>query len=101
MFGDELAVHRIALDVPDALLAPAGYGYGVDERFFERGRGTEFIVEAGDEIEESLGFFTAEEDVGGKNAVFDSVAGRGEFALLCDWPTGFAAVGARGFDLKV
>jgi hypothetical protein len=100
MFGDELAVHSVALDVPDALLAPAGYGYGVDERFFESGRGTEFIVETGDEIEESLGFLAAQEHMGRENAMFDCVAGGGEFAVGRDRSAGLASVGAGSLELK-
>jgi hypothetical protein len=116
VFSDELAIHGVALDVPDALLAPTGYRHGVDERFFEGGRGTELIPERGNEVEESLRFLTAEKDVGGENAVFDGVARGGEFALLTTSAalcfcvegirpdrfiaSGFAAVGARGFDLE-
>ena len=122
VFSDELGIHSFALDVPDALLAPTGYGHGVDERFFEGGRRTELIPERGNEIEERFGFFAAEKDMGGENAVFDGVAGGGEFALLGDRalttgaslcfsvvgirPDRFAAVwaaavGARGFDLEI
>jgi hypothetical protein len=100
VFGDELAVHGVALDVPDALLAPAGYGHGVDEGFFEGGGGTELIVESGDEVQESLGFLAAEKDVGGKNAVFDGVAGGGGFAGGRDRSAGSASVGAGSGDLK-
>ena len=81
VFGYQAAIHSVALDVPDALLAPARYGHGVSERFLERCSGTELIVKSGDEVEESLGFLAAEQDMGGENAVFDSVAGRGEFAV--------------------
>ena len=112
VFGDELGIHGVALDVPDALLAPAGYSHGVDERFFEGGGGLEFAVESGDEVEEGLGFLAAEEDVGGENAVFEGGARRGEFtdlttsAALCFCVAGirpdrFTAVRARSLDLMV
>jgi hypothetical protein len=100
VFGYQAAIHSVALDVPDALLAPARYGHGVNERLLESGSGTELILKSGDQVEESLGFLAAEQYVGGENTVFDSVAGRGEFAVGRDRSAGLASVGAGSGELK-
>jgi len=86
--------------MPGAHTAPAGDDHGVDEVRFDGIGG----LESGDEllvegVERFLAFPVKEHRLA-KQAVLDGVAGGGDFALLSDWSTGFAAVRPGGFDLK-
>ena len=96
-----LLCERACFQSPHAGATPAGGGHHFDEVLFGGAYGAEFREESGGEGLEGLLVFAGKDDAGAESTVFEGVAGGGEFALLSDGATGFAAVGAGGFDLTV
>jgi len=84
--------------VPEAHLAPAGDGHVLDQRFFGGGLGLMLLLIGSEEVDESLARFVFEDDGFRENAVAETVARGGEFALRGGEATGFGAVGAGGED---
>jgi hypothetical protein len=84
--------------VPEAHLPPTGDGHVLDQRFFGRGLRLVFLLIGSEEVDESFARFVFEDDGFREDAVTETVARGGEFALRGDGATGFGAVGAGGED---
>ena len=101
IFGDHSIFEAVFFERPDPHAAPAGYGHHFDEVFLGRADWAVFLEHILRERLERILAFARENDAFAEDAVFDGIAGGGESALLGDGATGFAAVGAGGFDLTV
>ena len=86
---------------PYTCAPPAGDNHHLDKIYLDWAGRAEFFKNFGDEVLEVFDVFAGQENAFTEQSVFDGVAGGGKFALLGDGPTGFAAVGARGLDLKI
>jgi hypothetical protein len=86
--------------VPEAHLAPAGYGHVFDERFLGGGFRLMLFLEGGEEFDEGFARFVFEDDGFREDSVTEAVARGGEFALRGFGAAGFSSVGTGGGDLE-
>ncbi len=95
----DVAVERCFLGSPDAELAPAGGGHGLDEQELGLGGGLVFGIEVGEEGAEAVFGFAFEDYGFGEESVTVGVAGGVLLALRGGGAEGAGAVGAGGSGL--
>ena len=95
----DLVFHGGFFHAPEAELTPAGHGHFFDQGVFDRGFRLEFLVDAGDNVEEAVFEFAFQDDGFGEETVFEGVRGGVAFAFGRDGPAGFGSVDTGGLDL--
>ena len=92
--GGGLLEHAGLFECPDSQEPPLGGEHALDEHEFDGGLGAKFEEEGIGEFFGVRGGLIREEQRTGEEAVFERVAGGGEFAVRGFGATGFLAIGA-------